>query len=105
MAEDLVELREVGDRVAAAVADTDTAMLRGWMLGERPVPQRARSRLSLTLRCVDAVVGQGDSQAAQVWLRSVDDELGVTPLRLLQDGDPEADAPALLESARRFGRR
>jgi hypothetical protein len=95
----------LGSRVAAAVADADVAMLRAWMLGERPLPQRARARLGLTLRCVEAVVGNGDAQAAQMWLRSVDTELGVTPLRLLQDGDPDADGDALLASAQRFARR
>jgi hypothetical protein len=95
----------LGSRVAAAVADADVAMLRSWMLGERPLPSSARARLGLTLRCVEAVVGNGDAQAAQMWLRSVDDELGVTPLRLLQDGDPNADAAALLASAQRFARR
>jgi hypothetical protein len=95
----------LGSRVAAAVADADVTMLRSWMLGERPLPASARARLGLTLRCVEAVVGKGDAQAAQMWLRSVDADLGVTPLRLLQDGDPQADGEALLASAQRFARR
>src|SRR5262249_5288205 len=95
----------LGSRVAAAVAAADVTMLRSWMLGERPRPDAARARLSLTLRCVEAVVGSGDAQAAHMWLRSVDAELGATPLRLLQDGDPAVHGEALLASAQRFARR
>ena len=89
--------------VAYIGAVSGTRAVRRWAEGERAPSRATENRLRLAYQAAKCIADVGGPEIAQAWFQGLNPLLDdVSPVRLLREGDGEADGRAIITAERCF---